>query len=141
MDDRGDKSSIQGSRWDEDRVPGLWRSLHKEIRRRGISVHDADDVTQEAWLRTVRHPPDQSGLKSWLRVVGLRVLCEVARRDHWRIEREKQVARHDLAAEDQSSEDCGIFKLAKDLPSPYCEVVLLRYLHDLQVEEIAIRRG
>jgi RNA polymerase sigma-70 factor (ECF subfamily) len=128
--------------WDSDRVPRLWDGLNREIRRRGVQADVADDVTQEAWLRTLRRPPsDRKGLRAWLRVVGLRVLQEVLRRNQWRVEREKHAARTDSVAGDESSTDSRIFRMVRELPDPYQKVLWLRYAEELDVPEIAKLHG
>jgi RNA polymerase sigma-70 factor (ECF subfamily) len=128
---------------DQASIDALWHSLHRDIRRQGTDAHLAEDVAQEAWLRTLRRPPKGSQfLKPWLRVVAMRVLAELMGKDRSRIGRERRVARLEAAeVQEVASEDSRVIRLAEELPSPYREVVRLRYVEDLEIEEIARQFG
>src|SRR5687768_7271872 len=66
-------------------IDSLWHTLHRDMRRRGIDAHVADDVAQETWLRIATRPPRMDRpLRPWLRVVGARVLAELMRKDRSR---------------------------------------------------------
>jgi RNA polymerase sigma-70 factor (ECF subfamily) len=120
----------------------LWQTLHRDIRRRGVDAHVADDVTQETWLRIAARPPSRDrSLRPWLRVVGARVLAELLRRDRNRSARERRVARAVALEGEVARDDSRVMKLVAGLRSPYREVISLRYVDDLEVEEIAGRLG
>src|SRR5262245_50290448 len=119
----------------------LWLSLRRDMRRRGVDDHVADDVVQETWLRMRRRPPSQDRpLRPWVLVVGLRILSELRRRDLSRTARERRVARRDEAElATPGGEDSRILRMVAGLPEPYREVVTLRYVEDLEIEEISRR--
>lgn len=124
---------------DQASIDVLWHSLHRDIRRRGVDVHVADDVAQETWLRIAARPPRlDRPLRPWLRVVGARVLAEILRRDRSRSARECRVARADTAeGEEWPSDDSRVMRLVAGLSEPYREVITLRYVDGLEIEEIA----
>src|SRR5262245_48614928 len=120
----------------------LWQTLHRDICRRGVDVHVADDVAQETWLRISARPPRlDRPLRPWLRVVGARVLAELLRRDRNRSARERRVARDVVLESAVASDDSRVMNLVAGLRSPYREVISLRYVDDLEVEEIARKLG
>lgn len=127
---------------DDREVVELWSSLRREIRRRGVDPETADDLAQESWLRTLRAPPERDGrgLGGWLHVVGVRLVSEFRRSRQNRLARERRVARceetHD--AEDGESR---VQRLVAELPSPYREVVYLRFYEDRSLAEIARELG
>src|SRR5262245_33152303 len=147
MDEDVGSVNAGGQAWveagDQARIDVLWHSLHRDMRRRGVDAHVADDVAQETWLRIATRPPSMDRpLRPWLRVVGSRVLAELLRKDRSRSVRERRVARADAAeCRDLASDDSRVLRMVAELPSPYREVVPLRYVDGFEVEEIAARLG
>ena len=102
------------------------------------SPHDADDVTQEVFLRLLRTDTEFSGeshVKRWL----LRVTVNECRRlacSPWR--------RHTTALEDYSTalewetpQESDMFRQVMALPSKYRVPLYLFYYEELSTEEIA----
>lgn len=127
---------------DEREVAELWTSLRREIRRRGVDSETADDLAQETWLRTLRAPPERDGrgLGGWLHVVGVRLVSEYRRSSRNRVAREQRVARREEVCDHEDGES-RIQRLVQELPSPYREVVHLRFYENLDLGEIAQRLG
>lgn len=127
---------------DEREVVELWTNLRREIRRRGVDPETADDLAQETWLRTLRAPPERDGrgLGGWLHVVGVRLVSEFRRSSRNRVARERHVARGEEVRDEDEGES-RIQQLVAELPSPYREVVYLRFYEGLGLTEIAQRLG
>src|SRR5262245_6999042 len=114
-------------------IDRLWHSLRAQIRQQVACEHQADDIVQETWLRTLMQPPRPRGrLKAWFRVVARRLLFESLRAQEGRLRREQQAARTELvaAADDSPEEEPRIVRMVQELPQPYREVVHLRYVVD-----------
>jgi len=127
---------------DEREVAELWTSLRRELRRRGVDPETAEDLAQETWLRTLRAPPERDGrgLGGWLHVVGVRLVSEFRRSSRNRVAREQRVARRDESLDHEEGET-RIQRLVEELPSPYREVIYLRFYENLDLTEIAQRLG
>src|SRR5438093_1168359 len=85
-------------------VRSLWRSVRSAARRRGADEDTADDIAQEAWLRSLEHGsiahPDR-----WMHVVALRLMGELRRARRNRRQRERVVARSERVDTFQTAED------------------------------------
>lgn len=123
--------------------PEPWRGdLLSFLRRMGAS-HDAEDIVQETFLRTVTRPP-QGSVKPWLFGIALNLLRDRVRRDG-RSERARPtlvasqreapvdpaiaVERNDLAARAQA--------LTEELPERQRAALLLRVRHGFEYGEVA----
>ena len=119
--------------------------LHRDIRRQGVDPGTADDLVQEAWLRTLRSLPSvqsREGLGRWLRVVARRLVAELRRSNAHRHGRERRAARpeREVAAEVEVGE-ARVVALLRGLPDPYRTVLRLRFVEDRSVAEIAAELG
>lgn len=119
----------------------LWNSVHREIRRRGVDPQTADDLAQEAWLRTLRRAPEKGELQGWLRVVGRRLVSEMRRQGRNRRAREREVARDEGFFDLPPSSGSRLAQLVAELGEPYHGVIQARFFEGLEVNEIAQRAG
>ncbi|MEW6743909.1 MAG: RNA polymerase sigma factor [Planctomycetota bacterium] len=121
------------------------------IRRlaRGLVVGEdqIDDVTQQAWLKALRHPPREGGnLRAWWRRVVRNIVRDRTLADGSRVMREQAAARKE---EQASAEDIvqmvelqrRVSGAVLGLKEPYRSVVLLRFYQDLPLGEIARRQN
>lgn len=122
-------------------VEVLWNSVHREIRRRGVDPQTADDLAQEAWLRTLRRSPEKGELQGWLRVVGRRLVSEMRRQGRNRRAREEEVARGEGFVDLPPSSESRLSQLVTELGEPYRTVIQARFFDGLEVAEIARRAG
>ncbi|MFN0241974.1 MAG: sigma-70 family RNA polymerase sigma factor [Planctomycetota bacterium] len=130
---------------DDSKVERLWHELHSQVRSKVQDEHQADDVVQESWLRTIEtRLPRIDKLPAWLRVVARHLIIEGSRSRRRRLERERAVARPDVSPPVDAGVHPGenvVLRLVAELPEPYQRVVRLRYLEDCTVAEIARREG
>lgn len=130
---------------DDAKVDRLWHELHTQVRSKVQDEHQADDVVQESWLRTIEtRLPRIDRLPAWLRVVARHLIIEGSRSRHRQLERERAVARPDVSPPVDAGVHPGeslVLRLVAELPEPYQRVVRLRYLEDQTVAEIARREG
>ncbi len=124
---------------DRESVESVTETLMADFRRKGVDGHAAEDMIQEAWLRTLRSRMRPQRLEAWLRVVGARVLVEFTRKGRSRLDHEHEAARRERWAAPPASLDSKVLRLVEELPEPYAEVVRLRYVEDQEVAEIAQR--
>ena len=113
-------------------------------RRRGLSAADADDVVQVALADLAAEQSDRPvavGLRPWLgRSIVLK--SKMARRAAGRRARHEQAAPPPaLASGDPVADRDLVEACLRDLPEPQREAVVLRYLHDLEYEEMAYVTG
>jgi len=135
-----EKSLVDRPPLDDAGLEELSRSLVEGLRRRGVDTHTAEDALQEAWLRTLRNcetPPHR--LRAWLRVVANRVLEEFSRQRRARMRRESAAAGPDMVSTPTPASDSRVLSLVHELPTPYREVLWMRYVDDLPLEEVARR--
>lgn len=127
---------------DED-VEELWHSLRADVRRTVRCSSHADDVVQEAWLRTLETPPTKDDrLASWLRVVARHFLVDDLRASQRREKRESEVARREHVVDaHESLLDVDVSRLVGELDEPHRTVVRLRFVDECSVSEIAARLG
>ncbi len=108
---------------------------------------DADDLEQEAWLDTLRHPPrHDAGLRGWFRA-----LLRSRARDAWR-GGGRRAAREAAATPPpavptpeetvaQAEAHRRVVDAVLSLEEPYRATVLLRYFEGLPPREVAARMG
>ncbi len=105
---------------------------------------DADDLVQQTWLRSLRHPPRTGGsLRGWLRTV-LRNEARQARRSATRRDaREAAWRPRDVPGPDEvvarAEEQRRVAQAVLDLDEPYRSTLLLRFYDELTPQEIAAR--
>jgi len=125
----------------EQDVDALSRELQRELRRRGLDAETADDVTQEAWLRTLRRRPAGANLGGWLHVVGARLVLELRRSGRNRRARERAAARGERVDGPGADERERLPGFVDELGEPYRQVLYLRFVEDRSLEEIAALTG
>jgi RNA polymerase sigma-70 factor, ECF subfamily len=102
------------------------------------SEADAQDITQEVFLRAhgnLSRLEQGSSFSAWMRVVTTR-LCFNLRRDRATRARNEQGDADERVASPSSARTAVEWTLAQ-LPYPYREVLILRYVEELSLEEIA----
>lgn len=102
------------------------------------SEADAQDVTQEVFLRAhgnLSRLEQQSNFSAWTRVVATR-LCFNMRRDRATRLRNEQGDVEEASSAPSSVRTAVEWTLAQ-LPYPYREVLILRFVEELSLEEIA----
>lgn len=108
-------------------------------------VH-AEDVSQEAILIALRHPPrayeDEPGLRAWLRRVVVNLVHRQARAEGHRHLREERAARPEsqpsvLDTVERASQVRMVVDAVTDLEEPYRAAVLLRYFDQRSAVEVA----
>ena len=113
-------------------------------RRLGCVPADADDLVQQALSGLAAEKsgrPLQVGLRAWLgRSLVLQVkMLRRARSRRAKYERAVRPSARDLHEDLESREE--VEALLRDLPDPQREAVILRYLHDMDYEDIAFVTG
>lgn len=107
----------------------------------------ADDVTQETWLRSMRHPPrGDDGLKAWLYRVVRSVVLDWRRSEGRRSARERLAARGEAtvsteALVEQADLQRAVAAAVCELEEPYRETLLLHYFEGLPPRGVAARMG
>lgn len=104
---------------------------------------ESDDVAQEAWL-LLRRQEELRHRLPWLRTTMLRLSSRWRRQESGRRVRERTVARtegmpsvvEELEVEARRQ---AARRLVDALPEPYREVLRLRYLEELEIEDVAVR--
>lgn len=122
-------------------------ALRRRIRGFGVSQPLADDLEQETWVRAYQklhglREGDRFG--AWLMQVADTVCLAALRKD----QRRDEIARfvdtdiETLAAAGDPAEDLStVTGLLVHLPPQYSEVLMLRYLEQLSLEEISAETG
>ena len=110
-------------------------------RRLGCDAADADDLVQQALSRLAAERsgrPLQVGLRAWLgRSLVLQVkMLRRARSRRAKYERAVRPSARDLHEDLESREE--VEALLRDLPEQQRDAVILRYLHDMDYEDIAL---
>ncbi len=134
------------SREDRDQIESLWRGLCAELCRRGADRHTAEDITQEAWLISLRkRPADPGRFWAWMRVVSDRLLTRSRSREALRVRKEwfasTPVDETARLAGDGPAETSTLAGYVEALPEPYRTVLRLRYFEAHEVSEIAAMLG
>ena len=103
------------------------------------SLSDAEDVAQEVFVRAykaIESVPDADTVRPWLRVVATRLAFNYKR------DRKTRRRYHDQAPLPEGvpfrpAERAHLERSLEDLSYPYREILVLRYIEELQVKEIA----
>lgn len=106
--------------------------------------HEAEDVVQSAFLKLYLAGPKlahRDGLEAYLRQIVVRTFLAERRRVRWK--REKLTdALPEVPAEESLSEDkLVLWQALRAVPAKQRAVLVLRYWHDLGVEETAAALG
>ena len=102
----------------------------------------ADDVAQEVLVKAYQHLPGfqaTSNFRTWLRTIATRLAFN-HRRDagtRKRYEERVEISALSSVASTVEARD-ALLKLLDQLPYPYREVLILRHVEELSVEEIAV---
>jgi len=103
------------------------------------------DITQQAWLAALEHPPaSRSALRGWLRNVTRNFALRLLRGEARRAARERAAAipegipsTEEIVALEESRRH--VVEAVLGLAEPYRSAILLRYYHDLPAVEVALR--
>jgi RNA polymerase sigma-70 factor (ECF subfamily) len=107
----------------------------------------ADDLAQDAALAALEHPPGASAsVRNWLAAVVRRLAIDRSRSEAARRHREQSVSRHEVDATQSEAAERGerarcVVEAVLALPEPLRATVLLRYLDQLELAEVARRSG
>jgi len=128
----------------EDELRHHDRIIRRFARRVTRSEADAEDAAQEAWLRSLQHPPlAERSIVRWLRVVVSRSALRTIGRERTRRLLLREVDYTDSCPsvpcqlEERGSRD-RVERLIARLDEPYRTVLRLRFLDDLSPGEIAV---
>jgi RNA polymerase sigma-70 factor (ECF subfamily) len=111
--------------------------------------HDAEDTAQEtlsqAFLR-LDELRDPSKLGAWLRGINRYNALSLRRKSKHDSKREIHIPTGELVSlEDKDADepvsDDALIRAVDELPDPYRDVVILRYVEKLSTDEIAVRLG
>jgi RNA polymerase sigma factor (sigma-70 family) len=121
------------------------RTWVRRMARALVDEATADDLEQEAWLRSLGRPAPRHP-RAWLGTVLRRLAANLRRGDRRRTRREAAprptpapADPADLVARAEASE--RVVRATLSLDEPYRSVVLLRYFEDLGPARIAERQG
>ncbi len=105
--------------------------------------HLAEDVVQETWLRAMRTGPSKpNSMRAWLATVTRNLARDRGRAERARRLREQHVAKAEaVQPTDRLEAQRRVAAYVAQLGPPYRDVLILRYLDDLSVAEIAQRLG
>lgn len=111
----------------------------------GRDLHSAEDIEQEVWAAALAHPPrEATSLRGWLRVVTRTRAVERLRRRGRAGRAEREAARPEaiegadeaVARRDQA---LRLARALRELGDPYREVLILRFVEELEPREVARR--
>jgi RNA polymerase sigma-70 factor, ECF subfamily len=136
---------------DEQAFAGLWRDLHPAVLRylRVVAPGAAEDVASETWLEVVRglgrFTGDEAGFRSWVFIIARhRALDDRRRRARrWTVPLPDELAAGWQAADDPADQVVeglstrAALAVIAQLPRDQAEVVLLRVVAGLGVEQVA----
>ncbi|MEM7199031.1 MAG: sigma-70 family RNA polymerase sigma factor [Planctomycetota bacterium] len=117
----------------------------RSLARRMVFDQDhADDLTQQACLAALLHPPQRAGIRAWLAKVTENAARKAARADRRRSRREREApAAAAVPTPEQVLERERVRRQVVDavlaLDEPYRTTVLLRYFENLTPGDIAAR--
>ena len=131
----GEKEAL-GQLWDE-LTPKLFGYLINTLKDKTL----AEDLLQSTWLKAIEALPrfktGDAGISPWLFAIA-RNEC----RQHWRNakhEADREITENDITDDDRISSDNKIFidQLLKQLSEDDREILRLRYIADLPLNEVA----
>ena len=118
----------------------LFTQLYRLLGDRGL----AEDVTQETFVKAYLELPklrEEAAFPGWLRRIGTRTAFNLRRsrqtRDHYEADAERERGEGADNPEAYTGAAEVVWKVLGELSYPYREVLVLRYLEELSVEEIA----
>jgi RNA polymerase sigma factor (sigma-70 family) len=121
--------------------------LRRLARSLTTDEHRAADLTQDAWVAALRHPPHTAvPLRAWLgRVIRNASITRAVRGDR-RAHRERQVARAEAVAgpevmEERLEIEHLVVEAVQSLPEPHRRAIYLRYYENLAPAAIAKEVG
>ena len=123
-------------------VTRIYRFIYIKVASKQI----AEDLTQDVFLKTWQHLVDKKGVKSFQAFIFRIARNTVA--DHYRQNHKQElpleyihdlsdVATDLLSAVDQSLDTAVILKEIRGLKPEYQEVLILRYIEDLSIDDIS----
>lgn len=119
--------------------------VHSLARSLVLDEHRAADVSQDAWLAALLHPPaEKRTARSWLSKVLRNFAFTLHRRESRRMDRERIAARReDLPSTEEVVEKMEIRRLLIDavlnLNEPYRSTLIIRFYDGLAPKDIASR--
>ena len=107
------------------------------------NAHEAEDAAQAVFIVLFQRPPTVQSLAGWLHAVARKTALKMIRGRLRRTQREKVVAAMKSQALDPTDDGLGeaLDAALGALPAAEREVVILRYLEEQGVEEVARRLG
>mgnify|MGYP001453233153 FL=1 len=106
--------------------------------------NDAEDITQEVWLKAhiggAERFPSLKSLRAWLAAVTQRMARDTRRARQRRVAREERAARSESVAEDvveRSALVRALLQAVSELDEPCRSTVLLRYMDGHSIAEVA----
>ena len=115
------------------------QAVYRLAYARTLNRADAQDITQEAFLRLVAAAPDfrdAAHCRAWLLRVAMNCAADLRRREKFRRHVSLEEA-DQLAAPADREGDAGVLEAVGALPEPYRAVVHLFYYEGMSTAEIA----
>ena len=139
-----DVDRTQDARSAEAGLDEVWRTLHGQLRKH-VGPDLAEDCVQEAFLNALRRPPvERESRYKWLWVLTRNAAIRTGIREANRRERERAVSAQEgvwTSPTPDADAESRVLRLLEGLPQPYREVLQLRYVEGLEIDEIALRLG
>jgi len=126
-------------------IPDHQRLVRRWARDLMGCEHDAEDAAQDVWVEALRRQEHGfTRFSGWMRAVTGTAVTQIVRRDRSRLGRERIVARpeYEPSFVEELERRSVLEFLAREigrLHEPYRQVVRLRYLEELELDEIARR--
>ncbi|MEQ5790749.1 sigma-70 family RNA polymerase sigma factor [Muricauda sp. NFXS6] len=120
-----------------------YRPLHNFVKKRVNNAQDAEDLTQEIFLKFAKSWDDKVHihLKAWLYTIARNRIT-----DYYRTRKTSSRELHDMAMEDEGDRDRAMEELSgciryfvRELPVHYRQVLQLYAMEELSQKEIAKR--
>lgn len=127
----------------EQLVQRYGQTIYRLAYARTGSREDAEDITQETFLRLIRFNPefkDENHRRAWLLRVAANCACNLFRAP-WRRKNCPLEAAEQIAAENSELENTGVLEAVLSLPEDYRIPVHLFYYEGMSVAEIAQALG
>lgn len=117
----------------------------------GGNTHEAEDVTQKTWLRILTRCADyrpQAAFRTYLIQIARNIWLD-GRKSAWEVGKVNAEELPDVPSEDLSPEAelvlrqnvQGVRQAILNLPVPQREAIVLRFFHEMSLEEIAATVG